>query len=276
MVSTAKATVIQPPGRFPLPNLEQLWAAREVLARFGARDITLRYRQTALGAVWVIVQPLLSAGIFTVVFGRVANLPSNGVPYFLFTFSGMLMWNLFSGVVGRAMPSLVANSALVSKVFFPRILVPTSVVYSVLVDFAVAFTFMIVLLFVYGVSPGWGVVTLPVWVLLVCMTAVGIGYVLAPLMARYRDVQYVVPFLLQLGLYASPIAYSTSAIPARYKPLFELNPITWFLAEFRWATLGRAAPPTWQIVASVVVAGVVFVCGALAFERMERTLADVI
>lgn len=268
--------VITPPRRFAVPNLLHLWDAREVLFRFGIRDVTLRYRQTALGVVWVLLQPLLTAGVFTVVFGQVAKLPTGGVPYFLFSFAGMLAWNLFSGIVSRSTTSLVSNSALVSKVFFPRILVPLSTAYSALVDFAVSFALLVVLLFAYGVSPGWYVFLLPVWVALVVMIACGLGFVLSALMVRYRDVQYVVPFLLQLGLYASPIAYAASAIPKKYRLLYDCNPLTWILQEFRWSSLGQSAPPAWQIAGSFAVALAVLAGGALIFEKFERGFADVI
>jgi lipopolysaccharide transport system permease protein len=276
MVKRAGSIVITPPGRIVRPNMAHLWEAREVLFRFGARDITLRYRQTALGVIWVILQPLLTAGVFTIVFGRVAKLPTGGVPYFIFSFSGMLAWNLVYGTISRATPSLVSNAALVSKVYFPRILVPISNVYSVLVDFGVSFAFLIVLLFVYRISPGWGIFALPVWVLLISMFASGLGCVLSALMVRYRDVQYVVPFILQILLYASPIAYATAAVPERYRALYDSNPITWFLEEFRWSTLDQPAPSALHIVLSVVVAAAVLLGGVLIFEKMERGLADVI
>lgn len=275
-MSKPPAIVITPPGRIALPNLTHLWEAREVLLRFGARDVTLRYRQTALGVVWVILQPLLTAGIFTVVFGQVAKLPTGGVPYFLFSFSGMLAWTVFSAIVSRATGSLVSNAALVSKVFFPRILVPLSTAYSVLVDFGVSFVFLVVLLVGYGVSPGWPVLLLPIWVTLLVMMASGLGFVLSALMVRYRDVQYVVPFILQLGLYASPIAYASSAVPHKYQFLYDCNPMSWILQEFRWSTLGQDAPPVWQIVGSVVVAVLVLLIGTLVFERFERGFADII
>jgi lipopolysaccharide transport system permease protein len=276
MVKPSSVIVIAPPGRIPVPDLRHLWESREVLLRFGARDITLRYRQTALGVAWVLLQPLLTAGIFTVVFGQVAKLPTGDVPYFLFSFGGMLAWNLFSGIVTRATGSLVSNSALVSKVFFPRILVPLSTACSAALDFAVTLVFLGILLAAYGIAPGWGVFLIPVWFVLIVMIACGIGSVLSALMVRYRDIQYVVPFLLQLGLYISPIAYSISAVPHRFLVYYNLNPLTWIIGEFRWSTLDQAAPPAWQIIASFVVAIVVFAGGVMLFEKLERPLADVI
>ncbi|MGH9079114.1 MAG: ABC transporter permease [Acidimicrobiales bacterium] len=265
--------VITPPGRFSFPKVKQLWEAREVLYRFGARDVTLRYRQTLLGVVWVILQPLLTALIFAVVFGKVAKLPSGGVPYIVFAFAGLLAWNLFNGIISRASTSLVSNRDLVSKVFFPRMLVPLSTSVSTITDCFVSVLFMAVLLIIYGVSPGLAIVLAPVWALMVILLASGFGLVAAALQVRYRDIAYVVPFALQFLLFASPVGY---AVPKHYEVIFNINPLTWLLNEFRWSFLGLGAPPVWQIVLSVVVPVVVFVGGVLVFEQMERGFADVI
>lgn len=276
MSAMSRTIVITPPGRLSLPDWRELWEAREVFWRFGTRDLMLRYRQTALGVVWVILQPLLSAGIFSIVFGRIAKLPSDGVPYFIFSFAGMLAWSLFSGTITRAAPSLVTNQALVSKVFFPRILIPLSSVLSVLVDFLVAGVLMAALLFAYGIWPGWPILLLPLWMLLVLLLASGIGLASSALMVTYRDIQYIVPFVLQTLLYASPLAYSVSAIDPKIRWLFDLNPLTWLLEGFRWSLLGLAQPPAWQIVAAVTGSLVVFGAGSLIFSKMERGFADVI
>lgn len=271
-----RTTVINPPGRLPLPAWREMWEAREVFTRFGIRDLKLRYRQTALGVIWVILQPLLSAGIFSIVFGQIANLSSDGVPYFVFSFAGMLAWTLFNGIVSRAAPSLVNNQALVSKVFFPRLLVPLSSALSVLVDFAVASVLMIVLLVVYGINPGWALLTLPLWILATVLLASGIGMACSALMVKFRDVAYVVPFALQTLLYASPLAYSLSEVGSEVRWLFDINPLTWILEGFRWALLDLAQPEAWQMVATAGVSVVVFVGGALIFSKMERGFADVI
>lgn len=273
---SSQHTVIVPPGRFALPRPRELWEAREVLYRFGIRDVVLRYRQTVVGVAWVLIQPLAAAGIFSIVFGQVADLSSQGVPYFAFTYVGMLAWNLFSGVVSRSAPSLVSNQALVSKVFFPRMLVPLGTVASVLLDFVVALMLAVVLLIVYGINPGWPVLLLPVWVLLIVMMATGIGLVVSALMVRYRDVGYFLPWAVQIMLYASPVAYSVAEVPERLQLLFSLNPLTWYLEEFRYSLLAQPAPPAWQIVASVVLAVVVLFGGAVAFQSWERDFADVI
>jgi lipopolysaccharide transport system permease protein len=252
--------VITPPGRFSIPNVKHLWEAREVLFRFGARDVTLRYRQTLLGVVWVVLQPLLTAAVFTLVL----------------VFSGLLAYNMFSDMITRASGSLVSNRDLVSKVFFPRMLVPLATGCSSFVDFVVSSAFMGVLLVIYGRSPGAAIVLLPVWTVMLMLFASGIGLVAGALQVRYRDVAYVVPFLLQFFMFASPVAYSTTAIPSKYQLIYDLNPLTWILNEFRWSFLDLAAPPMWEIVLSIVVPILVFVGGAVIFEQMERGFADVI
>jgi lipopolysaccharide transport system permease protein len=273
---TVNRIVITPPGRFSLPKVADLWEAREVLYRFGARDVTLRYRQTALGVVWVVLQPLLTALIFVLVFGKVAHLSFGGEPPMVFIFVGLLAWNLFSGIIPRAQGSLVANRDLVSKVFFPRMLVPLAVVYSCLIDFLVSAAFLVVLLVVYGVNPGFAAVMVPVWTLMVILLASGIGLVTSALTVRYRDVNYFVPFILQFLLYASPIAYSIANVPAKYRFIYDMNPLTWLLQEFQWSLVRQPLPHLWEIAASIIVPVAVFVGGAIIFEQMERGFADVI
>lgn len=265
--------VITPPGRFSLPSVSQLWEAREVLYRFGARDVTLRYRQTLLGVVWVILQPLLVAAIFTLVFSKVAKLPTGGVAPLVFIFTGLLAWNLFSGIITRASTSLVSNRDLVSKVFFPRMLVPLSTSVSTITDFLVSAVFLFILQAIYGVRPGIALLLCPVWAVMVILLASGLGLIAGALQVRYRDIAYVVPFLLQFLLYASPIGYS---VPTKYKVFYESNPLTWLLSEFRWSFLDQPAPPGWQIALSIAVPVTVFVGGAIIFEQMERGFADVI
>lgn len=271
-----RPTIITPPGKLALPPWREMWEAREVAMRFGQRDIVLRYRQTFVGIAWVLLQPLASAGIFAIIFGAIAQLPTGGVPYFLFTFMSMLAWTLFSSTLSRAAASLLANQALVSKVFFPRMLVPLSTAASTLLDFAVALALGVVLLFVFGVNPGWPVLLVPIWVLVFLATALGVGLAASAWTVKYRDVQYILPWLLQVMLYATPVAYSTDAIPANLQPLFLANPLAWMLDGFRWSVLGTTMPPAWQLIGSVIVAIVVFFLGAIVFQRHERTFADLI
>lgn len=269
-------TIIHPPGRLNLPSWRELWDAREIFYRFGQRDILLRYRQTAVGVAWVVIQPLVSAGIFSIVFGGIANLPSGGVPYFIFSFAGLLGWNLFNGIITRGSTSLVANQALVSKVFFPRLMVPLSAILSVLLDFIVAFALFVILLFVFGVNPGWAILLLPVWVLLTIAMATGVTLAAAAGTVKYRDVSYLLPWILQLLLYASPVAYSLDAVPAHLLWLFNLNPLMWLLEAYRWSLLGQSAPELWQVFALVGASLVICFAGLLVFQRMERGFADVI
>lgn len=271
-----RPTVITPPGRFPLPGWRELWEAREVALRFGQRDVVLRYRQTAIGVAWVLIQPLAAAGIFSIVFGSVAGLPTGGIPYFLFSFISMLAWTLFASIVNRASPSLVANQALVSKVFFPRMLVPISTTMSALLDFAVGLSLGLVLLVAYGVNPGWGVLLLPVWVLLMALLGLGVGLACSAWMVRYRDIAYVLPWILQVALFATPVAYALDAVPGDLQPWFAANPLTWLMELFRFSLLGTALPPTWQVIGAVVVSLGVLLLGAIVFQRNERTFADLI
>jgi lipopolysaccharide transport system permease protein len=273
---TVQRTVITPPGRLNLPSWRELWNAREVAVRLALRDVIVRYRQTIFGITWVIAQPLVSAGIFTIVFGEIAGLSTGKIPTFLFTLAGMLAWNLFNGALGRASGSMVGNQSLVQKVFFPRLLVPISSLASVVLDFLVALALAVVLLFVYGINPGWAVLLLPVWVLLILLIGTGLGLAAAAYMVKYRDVGYVLPWLVQILLYASPVAYALSSVPENLRWLFDLNPVTWFLEGFRWSLLGTDFPPTWQVVALVVAAPLIFLAGTLVFQKNEREFADFI
>jgi lipopolysaccharide transport system permease protein len=273
---TSPHIVIRPPGRLNMPKWSDLWRAREVLLRFAQRDLILRYRQTAVGVAWVVIQPLMAAAIFAIVFGRVANISSGPVPYFLFSLAGMLVWGLFSGAATRGSASLVANQALVSKVFFPRLVVPLSTTVSVTVDFAVGLVTALVLLVLLGVGVGPPLLLLPIWTLMALLLGSGFGIAASALMVKYRDIAYVLPWLFQVLLYASPVGYPLSAVPTSLRPFFEINPVTWLLEAFRWSLLGTPAPPLWQIIGLPVAAVVVMTGGLVVFQRFEREFADVI
>lgn len=268
--------VLLPPGRLNLPRAREIWEAREILYRFGVRDVVLRYRQTAVGIAWVVLQPLVTAGIFAIVFGRVAGLSSGDVPYFLFAFAGTIAWTVFAGVLTRAAPSLVANQALVSKVFFPRVVVPLSANLSVLIDFGVSLVLFGVLLAVNDVNPGWAVLSLPLWTLCALALGSGAGLAASAVMVKYRDVSYALPWLVQVLMYATPVAYALDAVPAGLSLWFDANPLTWLMECFRWALLGTAPPPVWQVVGLLVTSVVAVLAGLLVFQRREREFADVI
>jgi lipopolysaccharide transport system permease protein len=269
-------TIIEPRSGWQAIDVRQLWRFRELLLGLAARDLKLRYKQTTLGVIWVVLQPLLGAAIFAFVFGRVARLPSDGVPYVLFAFTGLLVWNVVSGIVSKAGTSLVTNAQLVRKVFFPRLLLPLSVVPSVLVDLGVGLAMTAVLMAMHAVSPGWSVLWLPLSVAVVLMLAVGAGLFVASLAVPYRDVQYITPVVLQLFLYASPIAYSVTAVPEDVRALYRLNPLVAPIEMFRTSLLGTPPPPPDALVYAVVVAAALLLGGMFAFRAMERTFVDVI
>lgn len=268
--------VIKPPSRWAPVNFKELWEFRDLFTRLAARDITLRYRQTALGVIWVVLQPLMAAGVFSFVFGRVAGLSSEGVPYFVYSFAGLTAWNAFNATIGKASSALVGNSAMVSKVYFPRMVLPLSTLGSTSLDFAVSSAMMLVLLGVYGVGYRLSIVAILPLYLVVQLMACGVGLMAGALMVRYRDVGYVVPVVTQVLLYATPVAYGLAALPrASLRPFFTWNPLTGLFEAFRWALLGTKLE-TGLLVYSVVVAVLLFVAGAFQFTRMERQFADVI
>jgi lipopolysaccharide transport system permease protein len=275
-VPTHHRVVIVPPPRLPLPQIRNLFESREVLFRFAQRDITLRYRQTALGVVWVVLQPLLGAGVLSFVFGSVAKLPTGGIPPLLYTFVGLMGWNVFNGVVGRGSGSLIGNAGLVSKIYFPRMLIPISTAGSTICDFFVSFAFLGVLLGIYGVAPGPAILLAPIWLLLILCLAAGVAMVTSSLMVSFRDVAYVVPFLLQILLYASPVAYSLGSVPGKYRIFYQLNPMTWLLGDVRWSLVHQPRPDGLDLVLSVIVPLAVLFVGSLVFEKRERGFADFI
>lgn len=257
-------------------DLAELWHFRDLLFILAGRDLKLRYRQTALGVVWVVLVPLAAAGIFSFVFGEVAGLSSDGTPYIVFSYAGLLAWNAFQTTVNQASQSLLGNSHLVSKVYFPRLILPLSSMVSTLVDFAVASILMGVLLVIYGITPTFVILLVPVWMTVALAFAVGLGLFSAALSVRYRDAKYVTPVALQLLLYASPVAYAASNVPAKFETLYNLNPMTPLLAGFRWSVLDTPAPPIWPVMYAVAVTVVVLAIGLTFFNRAERKFADVI
>jgi lipopolysaccharide transport system permease protein len=267
---------IRPPSRWVPINVRELWHFHDLLMTFAGRDVKLRYRQTLLGGLWVILQPLAGAGIFTVVFGRVAHLPSDGVPYFLFAYMGLLAWNAFSQTLTRSSISLLGGANLIAKIYFPRLILPLSVVFSTLIDSAVALAMGGVLMALNGVAPGPGVLLLPVWFLLLLMMAMGIGLTTSALNVSYRDVGFVVPVVVQFLLFASPVAYAVSAVPHSLHFFYLLNPLTGLLEAFRWSILGSGHPDWAGVVYSAVASVVLFVAGGYAFKSLERKFADVI
>ncbi len=280
--------IIRPSSGWQALDLRQVWQFRDLLNTLAQRDVKLRYRQTALGAIWVILQPLIAAGIFSFVFGAVAGLPSGGVPFIVFSYAGLLCWNLFSSTLTKSSGVLVQNANLVSKVYFPRLVLPLSTVYSSLIDFGVAAIMMALLMAIYHVVPSWSLLLLPLWMALTLLFAIGCGLYLSALMVSYRDVQYVVPVMMNFLLYASPVAYSiatvTEKISGKLSPematwasrAFLANPMAGLLEAFRWSILGGQEPVWGAVIYSALCSISLFVVGAFAFKKMERRFADVI
>lgn len=253
----------------------ELWRYRELVGFLAARDIKVRYKQAAFGMLWAVLQPLSGLVVFSIVFGKLAKVPSEGVPYPLFAFAGMMVWTLFSGGVDTATTSLVSNSALVTKVYFPRVAAPLASVLPRLVDFVVALGLFAVLLVVQGHLPGWHVIALPLVVVWAVLLAFGVGLGLATLQVRYRDAHHGLTLLMQLWLYASPVAYPSSLVPHRWLWLYALNPMVGVLDTARWSVLGTPAPGLPALLSLAVGAAVLGV-GVSVFARNERRFADII
>jgi lipopolysaccharide transport system permease protein len=256
-------------------NLRELWEYRELLYFLTWRDITVRYKQTALGAAWAIIQPLFTMVVFSLFFGRLAGVPSDGVPYPIFSYCALVPWNFFAGSLDRAGNSLVSSSNLLTKVYFPRLVIPLSAVLAGLLDFAIAFVVLIGMMQAYRIVPTAAIVNLPFFLLLALLTALGVGLWLSALNVQYRDVRYAIPFLVQFWLFASPVAYPASLVPAQWQALYGLNPMAGVIEGFRWALLGTP-PPGPLLGVSVIVVLLLFVGGLFYFRRMEKTFADVV
>lgn len=268
--------LIEPRAGWQALSVKELWQYRDLLMTLAWRDVKLRYRQTALGVIWVVLQPLIAAGLFSFVFGKVAKLPSDGLPYFLFAYAGLLGWSAFSSTLTKSSGCLLQNAQLVSKVYFPRLVLPLSTVFSSLIDFGVALIMLAVMMLVMGLHPGIGVLLLPVWLALILLLSVGLGLFASALTVTYRDVQYVLPVLTQFLMYASPVAYALSAVPLHLRWLYHLNPLSTLLEGFRWSLLGVGHLETGAITYSALVSVGIFIWGAFAFKKMERNFADVI
>lgn len=256
-------------------NLRELWDYRELLISFISRDIKVRYKQTALGAAWAVIQPLFMMIVFTLAFGRLAKIPSEGVPYPLFSYVALLPWTLFSEGITRSTNSMITNANIMTKVYFPRMIMPVSGILSPLVDFSIASFILLGMMLYYGFTPTIHVLLLPAFILLGLSTSLGVGLWLSALNVQYRDFQYTVPFLIQLWLFASPVVYPTSLLPEPYRTLFGLNPMAGVIEGFRWALLGTA-PPSSLLAISAIMVVILLVSGAFYFRRMEKTFADVV
>ena len=282
LASQAKSPVeipvirIEPSGSRLAVTLNELWEYRELLYFLVWRDVKVLYKQTAIGASWAIVQPLLTMVIFTVVFDRFAKMPSDGLPYPIFSYTALLPWTYFSKALNQSILSVVHNSNLITKVYFPRPLLPISAILSGIIDFGISFVFLISMMIWYGIMPGWGTLFLPGFVLMTILTALSISLWLSAINVRYRDVGQAIPFLIQIWMFASPVAYPVSVVPENWRLLYSLNPMVGVIEGFRWALLGKATPEILPIVISIAVVLALLFSGMVFFKRMEETFADVV
>ena len=264
------------PGRAWSPlNLREVWRYRDLLRILTVRDIKVRYKQTVLGAAWAVLQPLLTMLIFSLFFGRLAAMPSDGIPYPLFAYAGLLPWTFFSNAVSNSGNSLVGNSNLITKVYFPRLIIPIASVASGLLDFAIAFVLLIIMMFYYGVSITANIIMLPVLIMMTALLAIGIGGWLSALNVKYRDIRYALPFFVQLGLFVTPIIYPPTLLPERWRWLLTINPLAAQIEGYRSAFFGR--PLDWPALAiSFGITLVIVIYAGYSFRRMERSFADLI
>ena len=257
-------------------DFSELWHYRELLGFYAVRDIKVRYKQTFLGAAWAVLQPVLTMVVFSIFFGRLAQVPSDDLPYPIFSFAALLPWQLFSFALTQSSNSLVDNAQVLTKVYFPRLVLPLASTLAGLVDFAIAFVVLIAMMLYFGIYPGWSVIALPLLTVLAVLAALAVGLWLSALNVLYRDVRYAIPFLAQLWLFATPVAYSSSLVPDQWRALYGLNPMVGVVEGFRWALLDASKPPGAMLAVSVAATLAMLIGGLFYFRRMEKTFADVI
>jgi lipopolysaccharide transport system permease protein len=268
--------VIRPIKGWAPIRLREIWDCRELLYFLVWRDIKVRYKQTVLGAAWAVLQPLLTMVVFSIFFGGLGGMPSDGLPYPIFAYTALLPWQLFSHALTESSNSLVANQNLITKVYFPRLVIPIAPVLAGLVDFCIASVILFALMIWYGLVPSIAVVALPLFIVLVLASAVGVGFWLSALNVQYRDVRYTIPFMTQLWLLLTPVAYPASMVPEAWRGLYSLNPMVGVVEGFRWVLLGSDQPPWSMLIISSSVVILICVGGLYYFRRMEQTFADVV
>lgn len=274
--TTADVTLIEPSrGRVSL-GLDELWRYRELLYFLTWRDVKVRYKQTILGAAWAVLQPVLAMVVFSLFFGKLAKVPSDGIPYPLFSFAALVPWTLFATGLSQSANSLVGSQNLIKKVYFPRLTIPVATILAGLFDFLIAFAVLVLMMLYLGFVPTAKVVALPLFLLLALITSLGVGLWFSALNVQFRDVRYVVPFLVQLWLFATPIAYPSSLLSEPWRTVYGINPMVGVVEGFRWSLLGTDTRPGTMVAVSGAVALVLLATGTLYFRRMERTFADVV
>jgi lipopolysaccharide transport system permease protein len=269
-------TIIRPSRGWISLNLRDLWEYRELLYFLTWRDVKVRYKQTVLGAAWAIIQPFFTMVVFSLFFGKLAKMPSDNIPYPIFSYAALVPWTFFANGLSQSSSSLVASANLIKKVYFPRLVVPISSVISGAVDFVLAFAVLLGMMLYFGTVPTWNVLWLPLLLLLALVTSLGVGLWLTAMNVQFRDVRYAVPFLVQAWMFATPIAYPSSLLDEPWRTLYGINPMAGVVEGFRWALLGTETAPGPIIIVSALVAVVLLVSGAFYFRRMEKTFADVV
>lgn len=268
--------IIEPVKRLPALHLNELWEYRDLLYFMVRRDLKTRYTQTALGPLWILIQPLMSMVLYTLIFGVLAKLPSGGSPYAVFTYSGLLPWDFFNDSVSSGVGSLLNNRVLISKIYFPRLLIPLSQIISSLVDFSIAMVILFGMMLFYRIQPNWTVVFLPVYLLIAATTGVGVGLWCSGIVVRYRDFGNIIGYIMRFWMYATPVVYSIDIVPEQWRTLYMLNPMTNVLLGFRYALLGNLPPPEPVFVLFSLITGIVLlVTGMYRFKRVERNIIDV-
>lgn len=269
-------TIVAPSQGWLRLGLRDIWEYRELLYFLAWRDIKVRYKQTAIGAAWAILQPVIAVVVFTLIFGRFARIPSDGAPYPLFVYAALLPWNFFASALQRIVASVGLSAHLISKIYFPRVIVPISAIATGLLDFFIAFLVLIGMMVWFDSSPGWTIVTVPFFLAVALLTALAVGLWLWVLNVKYRDVGHAMPFLIQIWMFASPLVYPLSLIPEKWRLIYSINPMVGVIQGFRWALLGRGQPDFGPLAVSAVVLALILIGGIAYFRRMERTFADVI
>jgi lipopolysaccharide transport system permease protein len=257
-------------------QLGEVWRHRELLYFLTWRDLRVRYRQTVLGAFWAVVQPLMMMVVFTVVFGKFAKIPSDGIPYPIFAFVALVPWTFFAGALNRCIASIVGNNNIISKVYFPRLIIPLSAIFSGFLDFVISLVILLGMMVWFGFVPSWPIFALPLFLILALLTALSIGLWLAALNVSFRDIGHGIPFVIQLWMYASPVVYPVSIVPERWRVLYNLNPMVGVIEGFRWGLLGKESPDFGALAISTAGVLVLLLGGLVYFKRTERTMVDVI
>ncbi|MHB0869401.1 MAG: ABC transporter permease [Chloroflexota bacterium] len=274
--SELPVTILEPPRGWAALELRAVWEYRELLYFFAWRDLKVRYKQTAIGVAWAVIQPFFTMVVFAVFFGGLAKVPSDGMPYAIFAYTALVPWTYFAGALANAGSSVVSHEHMVTKVYFPRLLLPLSAVLSGLVDLSIAFVVLVALMFYFGMAPTAAMVALPGFVLLAMATAVGAGLWLSAMNVEYRDIRYAIPFLLQIWMFATPIVYPSSVVPEAWRVIYGLNPMAGVVDGFRWALLGAAQPSVPLLAASVATVALLLITGLYYFRRMESGFADIV